>query len=108
MWLCYVFFFFFQAEDGIRDVAVTGVQTCALPICNGPALGIREWLREEAIQRVVIFMNETEIDSVPLIEHVIDLQGIVVEVVGSSPFPRIARGVQTITEPEIVGERHRG
>src|SRR5216684_7157781 len=29
---CVVFFFFFQAEDGIRDVAVTGVQTCALPI----------------------------------------------------------------------------
>src|SRR5205809_6007869 len=27
-------FFFFQAEDGIRDVAVTGVQTCALPICS--------------------------------------------------------------------------
>src|SRR2546422_5922219 len=29
---CVHFFFFFQAEDGIRDVAVTGVQTCALPI----------------------------------------------------------------------------
>src|SRR2546429_6617908 len=28
----YIFFFFFQAEDGIRYVAVTGVQTCALPI----------------------------------------------------------------------------
>src|SRR5207302_7055975 len=27
-----VFFFFFQAEDGIRDFHVTGVQTCALPI----------------------------------------------------------------------------
>src|SRR6266496_2879023 len=26
-------FFFFQAEDGIRDLYVTGVQTCALPIC---------------------------------------------------------------------------
>src|SRR5256885_10652061 len=26
-------FFFFQAEDGIRDYKVTGVQTCALPIC---------------------------------------------------------------------------
>src|SRR2546422_4428671 len=26
--------FFFQAEDGIRDVAVTGVQTCALPIAS--------------------------------------------------------------------------
>src|SRR5205823_10905176 len=28
----YVFLFFFQAEDGIRDKLVTGVQTCALPI----------------------------------------------------------------------------
>src|SRR5258708_10211022 len=27
-------FFFFQAEDGIRDDLVTGVQTCALPICS--------------------------------------------------------------------------
>src|SRR5207244_8479300 len=28
------FCFFFQAEDGIRDDLVTGVQTCALPICS--------------------------------------------------------------------------
>src|SRR5256886_17623220 len=28
------FFFFFQAEDGIRDLTVTGVQTCALPIAD--------------------------------------------------------------------------
>src|SRR5439155_6416547 len=38
-----VYFFFFQAEDGIRDGHVTGVQTCALPIWKrqglGPALG---------------------------------------------------------------------
>src|SRR3712207_7528298 len=27
-------YFFFQAEDGIRDIGVTGVQTCALPICR--------------------------------------------------------------------------
>src|SRR2546422_8214443 len=32
-------FFFFQAEDGIRDVAVTGVQTCALPIYPAGLLG---------------------------------------------------------------------
>src|SRR5260370_5128208 len=34
------FFFFFQAEDGIRDSSVTGVQTCALPISkvNGTAV----------------------------------------------------------------------
>src|SRR5690625_4775235 len=30
----FVFFFFFQAEDGIRDGHVTGVQTCALPISS--------------------------------------------------------------------------
>src|SRR2546430_17652187 len=30
--ILYTFFFFFQAEDGIRDLTVTGVQTCALPI----------------------------------------------------------------------------
>src|SRR6266478_6879520 len=30
------FFFFFQAEDGIRDLTVTGVQTCALPISRAP------------------------------------------------------------------------
>src|SRR2546430_8931744 len=31
--------FFFQAEDGIRDLTVTGVQTCALPISTLAALG---------------------------------------------------------------------
>src|SRR3712207_7564667 len=30
--IMYSLFFFFQAEDGIRDIGVTGVQTCALPI----------------------------------------------------------------------------
>src|SRR6266446_8080187 len=40
------FFFFFQAEDGIRDYKVTGVQTCALPIwCAGAswASGSGRW-----------------------------------------------------------------
>src|SRR2546429_2762217 len=50
------FVFFFQAEDGIRDVAVTGVQTCALPISfelgkmfapNG------EIFEEETIRRLI-------------------------------------------------------
>src|SRR5690606_40600429 len=35
IWL-FVSGFFFQAEDGIRDFHVTGVQTCALPISGGP------------------------------------------------------------------------
>src|SRR2546430_15708573 len=39
--MCMVlFFFFFQAEDGIRDLTVTGVQTCALPISRIAALGV--------------------------------------------------------------------
>src|SRR3712207_73020 len=32
-----IFLFFFQAEDGIRDIGVTGVQTCALPILTAAA-----------------------------------------------------------------------
>src|SRR5215469_18800202 len=36
MTLFFLFFFFFQAEDGIRDLYVTGVQTCALPISPRP------------------------------------------------------------------------
>src|SRR5256712_1818175 len=32
--------FFFQAEDGIRDLIVTGVQTCALPICRAFAASV--------------------------------------------------------------------
>src|SRR5687768_17976766 len=49
-------FFFFQAEDGIRDVAVTGVQTCALPIS-------RVHLREE--RRTIVLPNPIEIDVTP-------------------------------------------
>src|SRR5206468_2508902 len=37
-------FFFFQAEDGIRDLIVTGVQTCALPICFERERGLRALL----------------------------------------------------------------
>src|SRR6266567_2284310 len=50
-------FFFFQAEDGIRDLTVTGVQTCALPIWSGrrtlvvvsgdDRLGLVNWRRRQ-------------------------------------------------------------
>src|SRR3712207_8365960 len=45
------FFFFFQAEDGIRDIGVTGVQTCALPILLAGyayALALTRWLSARA------------------------------------------------------------
>src|SRR3712207_7149694 len=53
-------FFFFQAEDGIRDIGVTGVQTCALPIFGdllGPKSvisGIRHGARSGVIQGRII------------------------------------------------------
>src|SRR2546429_3605088 len=44
------FFFFFQAEDGIRDVAVTGVQTCALPIyCVDTAQSHKDFCAKEGL-----------------------------------------------------------
>src|SRR2546430_15017202 len=56
--------FFFQAEDGIRDLTVTGVQTCALPICepavdepSGGAVlldGAGEVLPEAGVEEVVV------------------------------------------------------
>src|SRR3712207_4631729 len=46
-------FFFFQAEDGIRDIGVTGVQTCALPI----SVDTREEI-EELIAQIVALRDD--------------------------------------------------
>src|SRR5215204_6003707 len=61
------FFFFFQAEDGIRDHCVTGVQTCALPISDGHdrvvvalrRLPVRQ--REAVVLRYYLDLSETDI-----------------------------------------------
>src|SRR5699024_11580463 len=49
-----VSFFFFQAEDGIRDRNVTGVQTCALPIFHDPIplLASRRWHQYQPVTPV--------------------------------------------------------
>src|SRR5689334_24800181 len=59
------FFFFFQAEDGIRDGTVTGVQTCALPICSktlssdlAPAAGAGYGLILDYPEAVIERLNE--------------------------------------------------
>src|SRR2546422_11642030 len=46
--ICYIYVFFFQEKAGIRDVAVTGVQTCALPISGGGAAPRRRGARPRA------------------------------------------------------------
>src|SRR5699024_11306941 len=50
-WHCIFACFFIQAEDGIRDRNVTGVQTCALPISI-----------DEVLQRIVLSFREHHID----------------------------------------------
>src|SRR3712207_8490677 len=49
-------FFFFQAEDGIRDIGVTGVQTCALPICFFEGLAV--FAGDEGGEFVKVFFEE--------------------------------------------------
>src|SRR5205809_5055871 len=53
-------FFFFQAEDGIRDVAVTGVQTCALPIYPRRSQSDVGWscARKVIFQHIVCMFGE--------------------------------------------------
>src|SRR5258707_9879024 len=60
------FFFFFQAEDGIRDIGVTGVQTCALPIYEDRMIAYLE-CRLQSSQEAgdhTIFIAEVEDASV--------------------------------------------
>src|SRR3712207_9014578 len=49
----YELLFFFQAEDGIRDIGVTGVQTCALPILQRAALDRAEARGVEGLGELV-------------------------------------------------------
>src|SRR5690625_1720241 len=60
-------FFFFQAEDGIRDGHVTGVQTCALPICAG--VGVDNIDLEAATEAGVIVVNAPDGNTNSAAEH---------------------------------------
>src|SRR2546430_7557166 len=55
---CIIFFFFFQAEDGIRDLTVTGVQTCALPISLGRSQKVGKEEIIGMIKALELFLNE--------------------------------------------------
>src|SRR5690606_39847868 len=63
-------FFFFQAEDGIRDFHVTGVQTCALPISTN-SQSDRDALNAEVSQLVAEIdrvANQTNFNGTPLLD----------------------------------------
>src|SRR3989440_4799709 len=69
------FFFFFQAEDGIRDLIVTGVQTCALPISPSAGLckffyldsSMVEELAQASGEGGAIFLRETHVQKMLMI-----------------------------------------
>src|SRR5206468_9582323 len=52
-------FFFFQAEDGIRDLIVTGVQTCALPICDCYVNVLRDAMAVDTLDKCGIYFGTT-------------------------------------------------
>src|SRR5690606_39535937 len=52
------FCFFFQAEDGIRDFHVTGVQTCALPISGNAIGGLSVGEPAEVMYEMIEVVNE--------------------------------------------------
>src|SRR5215203_7281 len=55
-----ILFFFFQAEDGIRDIGVTGVQTCALPICGWEITGNKMWISLGNHAEVALIFAQTD------------------------------------------------
>src|SRR5438046_10583028 len=72
-----LFYFFFQAEDGIRDWSVTGVQTCALPIYQiDPAAYLRRTFEEVGgydemiVLRDITFESHCEHHMAPMIGRV--------------------------------------
>src|SRR3989449_3157056 len=80
--------FFFQAEDGIRDVAVTGVQTCALPICD-PIVGRWVIISTERAKRPTDFRQ-------------------VVPPLPAQPLCPLCPGNEAQTPPEILAYRATG
>src|SRR5256886_5322653 len=57
--------FFFQAEDGIRDLTVTGVQTCALPICALDLIGATPVRELEPGEFLRVQGSPPEVDKLP-------------------------------------------
>src|SRR4030043_1014203 len=85
-------FFFFQAEDGIRDVAVTGVQTCALPI----------WT-ETKIQSTSITGANLQLDTQSHIAGLSQLSDAVHEY-GTKIFLQLTLGQGSYGPPELYPE----
>src|SRR5215211_8083443 len=96
------FVFFFQAEDGIRDHCVTGVQTCALPIWLGKTVGawLLRWLAKKTeVPRVGRFAYRVTRRTV-LIHHALTLH------IGQNPRPPGFDAVKSsLRDRSFMGQR---
>src|SRR5699024_11815274 len=93
------FVFFFQAEDGIRDRNVTGVQTCALPISITQLLTRELTVRADELSR-----QELRDGAAHLVERLADLRPRAVAIAGITSF-RI--GYRQRSEERRVGKEGR-
>src|SRR2546430_5333062 len=90
------FFFFFQAEDGIRDLTVTGVQTCALPLAAALAgADIQSALAHLAARTAELAASLARIAAVDELE-------------GARTLEVTARGFTLSLMPFDISERFRG
>src|SRR5256885_16708774 len=85
-------FFFFQAEDGIRDYKVTGVQTCALPIC----------VIAETADRVMVMYQGRVLETGP-VRQVLDAPQQPYTQVLMGAIPSVHHRVQRLPVPEVGG-----
>src|SRR5690606_31379257 len=95
-YLCYLLCFFFQAEDGIRDFHVTGVQTCALPI-------LHEYSTVDGVQEDVVHIM-LNLKGVVFRLHNRDEVTLVLRKDGEGPVT--AADIQTPHDVEIVNPNH--
>src|ERR1019366_10114685 len=113
------FFFFFQAEDGIRDWSVTGVQTCALPIFRiGENLAREEaaqFIRLVAIEMLQEFQQVYDLVVSPIADvgpRVVGVNHLPVNAIARDAIRIVATGGRGVEEPadhasRVAGERER-
>src|SRR2546429_225775 len=94
--LCSSSFFFFQAEDGIRDVAVTGVQTCALPISRI----FPEFIMLKRWGSALIFVAGSVVGGLALAFLIVALRPDLIRGPAHDPGPAARAGDRALPAPE--------
>src|SRR6266436_5765953 len=111
MWIVFVFFFF-QAEDGIRDVAVTGVQTCALPIYGkatvtgkvGKDLSTQQAYQvAREVGLILLATVRAHLGSLDRVRRIVKVLGMVASAEGFGEQPQVINGFSDLMV-EVFGE----